>query len=43
MEYGNIFWVDSPMVFRHNINGLFMEMKQEHNTSDRQLFIDLSQ
>jgi hypothetical protein len=31
------------MVFCHNINGLFKELKQEHNSSDWQLFIDCSQ
>jgi hypothetical protein len=31
------------MVFCHDINGLFKELKQEHNPSDWRLFIDSSQ
>ena len=37
------FVVDGPMVYCHDINGLFRELRQEHIPSDWRLFIDSSQ
>jgi hypothetical protein len=47
-EYEIMFWkyflkIDGPMVFCHEINGTFRELKQEHSPTDWRLSIDSSQ
>lgn len=39
----SFFRVDGPMVFCHDISGLFKVLKQEYNASDWRLFVDFSQ
>lgn len=39
----SLFVVDGLMVYPHNINALFTELRQEHTPADWRLFIDSSQ